>query len=54
MKVRQPLNAAVLALLTWTHSASAAPCGGSAAGFGAWLDAFKQEAAVDGFFPADD
>jgi len=49
MKVRQPLNAAVLALLTWTHSASAAPCGGSAAGFGAWLDAFKQEAAVDGF-----
>jgi lytic murein transglycosylase len=49
MKVRQPLNAAVLALLTWTHSASAAPCGGSAAGFGAWLDAFKQEAVVDGF-----
>ena len=49
MKVCQPLNAAVLALLTWTHSASAAPCGGSAAGFGAWLDAFKQEAAVDGF-----
>jgi membrane-bound lytic murein transglycosylase B len=42
-------NAAVLALLRWTHSASAAPCGGSAAGFGVWLDAFKQEAAADGF-----
>ena len=47
--MRQPLNAAVLALLTWTHSASAAPCGSSAAGFGVWLDTFKQEAAVDGF-----
>jgi hypothetical protein len=47
MKVRQPLNAAALVLLTWTHSASAATCGSSAADFGAWLDDFKREAATE-------
>lgn len=41
-------GAVALALLTWMHSASAAPCGGSAAGFGAWLDGFKREAAAEG------
>lgn len=48
MKLRQPLGAAALALLTWMHSACAAPCGVSAAGFSAWLDDFKREAAAEG------
>lgn len=48
MNLRQAQSAAALLLLTWTHSAAAAPCGGSVAGFGAWLEDFKREAAVEG------
>lgn len=47
MNVRQSLTAAALFLL-WTNAAGAAACGNSAAGFGAWLEDFKQEAAADG------
>jgi lytic murein transglycosylase len=48
MTFRQSLNAAGFALLAWMNAATAAPCGGSAEGFPAWLDAFKQEAAAEG------
>lgn len=48
MKIRQLLSAAALALLSSTHLASAAPCGGGPEGFGPWLDDFKQEAAAEG------
>jgi lytic murein transglycosylase len=48
LRMRPPLNAAALFLLTSTYAASAAPCGGSAAGFGAWLDDFKRQVVSEG------
>jgi lytic murein transglycosylase len=48
MNLRHALSAAALLLLTWTHPVAAAPCGGSVAGFGAWLEDFKREAAAEG------
>jgi len=48
MRNRLSTGAAATILLAWTHSASAAACGGAAVGFEAWLDAFKREAATEG------
>lgn len=45
---RALLGVGALAVSAWAAPALAAPCGSSAAGFGAWLEAFKNAALAQG------